>query len=82
LEDTKLTTKAPNSPLQPVDTEILGEDLLRADLPETHEKALSDMTYKLETIMPQLYDIESSYAEPEKSLPLDLGLDQIEDYQE
>jgi len=29
-------------------------------------------------IMPKLYDIESSFSEPEKSLPIDLGLGQIE----
>jgi len=34
------------------------------------------------TIMPKLYDIESSYSEPEKQLPIDLGLDQIENFEE
>jgi len=34
------------------------------------------------TIMPKLYDIESSYSEPEKHLPVDLGLDQIENFEE
>ena len=34
------------------------------------------------TIMPKLYDIESSYAEPEKQLPVDLGIDQIENFEE
>jgi len=33
-------------------------------------------------IMPKLYDIESSYSEPEKQLPIDLGLDQIENFEE
>jgi len=33
-------------------------------------------------IMPKLYDIESSFAEPDKSLPIDLGLDQIEDFED
>jgi len=35
-----------------------------------------------ETIMPKLYDIESSFSEPEKQLPVDLGLDQIENFEE
>jgi cell division protein FtsZ len=34
------------------------------------------------TIMPKLYDIESSYSEPEKQLQIDLGLDQIENLEE
>jgi len=34
------------------------------------------------TIMPKLYDIESSYSEPEKEFPVDLNLDQIEDFEE
>jgi cell division protein FtsZ len=34
--------------------------------------------YGLGNMMLELYDIESSYAETEKSLPVDLGLDQIE----
>jgi len=33
-------------------------------------------------IMPKLYDIESSYSEPEKQLQIDLGLDQIENFEE
>jgi len=33
-------------------------------------------------IMSKLYDIESSYSEPEKQLPVDLGLDQIENFEE
>jgi cell division protein FtsZ len=33
-------------------------------------------------ILPELYDIESSYRAPEKSLPIDLGLDQIENFEE
>lgn len=36
----------------------------------------------LGTIMPKLYDIESSYSEPEKQLPVDLGIDQIEHFEE
>jgi len=35
-----------------------------------------------EALMPKLYDIESSYSEPEKLLPIDLGLDQIENFEE
>jgi cell division protein FtsZ len=34
------------------------------------------------TMMPKLYDIESSFAEPETSLHLDLGLDQLENFAE
>jgi cell division protein FtsZ len=33
-------------------------------------------------LMPKLYDIESSYSEPEKQLQIDLGLDQIEGFEE
>jgi len=33
-------------------------------------------------IMPKLYDIESSYSEPENQLQIDLGLDQIENFEE
>lgn len=33
-------------------------------------------------IMPKLYDIESSFLEPEKPLPIDLGLDQIENFED
>jgi len=36
----------------------------------------------LENIMPKLDDLESPYGEPEKTLPIDLGLDQIEDFEE
>jgi len=36
---------------------------------------------KLGNMMPKLYDIESSFSEPEKSLPIDLGLDQIENFE-
>jgi cell division protein FtsZ len=32
--------------------------------------------------MPKLYDIESSYSESEKQLQIDLGLDQIESFEE
>lgn len=34
------------------------------------------------SIVPKLYDLESSYAEPEKALPIDLSLDQIENFGE
>lgn len=33
-------------------------------------------------IVPKLYDIESSFSEPEKSLSIDLGLDQIENFED
>ena len=33
-------------------------------------------------MMPKLYDIESSFSELEKSLPIDLGLDQIENFED
>jgi len=35
-----------------------------------------------ETIIPELYNIESPYSEPEKSLQIDLGLDQIENFED
>jgi len=41
-----------------------------ADSPYTLSRLVEDM--------PKLYDIESSFSEPEKTLPVDLGLDQIE----
>ena len=71
-----------NSALQPAESRVLHEGLPKTDLAETQEASSSAISGKLGTIMPQLYDAESSYSEPEKSLPLDLGLDQIEDYQE
>jgi hypothetical protein len=74
--------KPPNSALQPAESRILHEGVLKTELAETQEASSFDISGKLGTIMPQLYDVESSYSEPEKSLPLDLGLDQIEDYQE
>jgi cell division protein FtsZ len=33
-------------------------------------------------IMPKLFDVESSYSEPESQLHIDLGLDQIENFEE
>lgn len=41
--------------------------------------------YKLSryvNLMPKLYDIESSFSETEKSVPIDLGLDQIENFED
>jgi len=40
------------------------------------------MSYGLRNMMSELYDIEQSQSEPEKSLPIDLGLDQIECFEE
>ncbi len=74
--------KPPNSTLQHAESRVLREGLLKTELAETQEASSSAIYSKLGTIMPQLYDVESSYSEPEKSLPLDLGLDQIEDCQE
>jgi len=34
------------------------------------------------SIMPKLYDIESSFSEPEKTLSIDLGLDQLENFED
>jgi len=34
------------------------------------------------SMMPKLYDIESSFSEPEKSLSIDLSLDQIENFED
>jgi hypothetical protein len=36
----------------------------------------------VENAMPELFDIESSYDEPERALAVDLGLDQIEDLED
>ncbi len=60
---------------------MLHETLLRTESIKT-QAYLSDRSAKLEVIMRQLDDIESSYPDPEISLPLDLGLDQIEANQE
>jgi hypothetical protein len=56
--------------------------MLKTELTENQEGSPSAISGKLGTIMPQLCDVESSYSEPEEPLSLDLGLDQIEDYQE
>lgn len=74
--------ESPKSPLKPAESRILHEGLLKTELTEDKEPSSFMMNARVRTIMPQLYDVESSYSEPEKSLPLDLGLDQIEDYQE
>lgn len=37
--------------------------------------------YGVGNVMPELFDIESSYDEPERALAVDLGLDQIEDFE-
>jgi cell division protein FtsZ len=42
----------------------------------------SPYTHGLRNMMPELYDIEQSQCESEKSLPIDLGLDQIECFEE
>jgi len=70
-----------NSSLQTAETKVLHESLLETSITETQGTSSASLC-KLETIMSQLYDIESSYSEPEKSLPLDLGLDQIENDEE
>lgn len=72
--------KPPNSALQSADSGVLIEGLLRTGLTEAQRQSSSTTSSKLGTIMPQLYDLESSYSEPDKPLSLDLGLDQIEDY--
>jgi cell division protein FtsZ len=41
-----------------------------------------DMLNWFRTMMPELYNIESSFSEPEKSLPIDIGLEQIENYED
>ncbi len=74
--------KPSHSTLQHAKSRVLREGLLKTELAETQEASSSAISCRLGTMMPQLYDVESSYSEPEKSLPLDLGLDQIEDYQE
>ncbi|MDH5782437.1 MAG: hypothetical protein OEZ35_02040 [Candidatus Bathyarchaeota archaeon] len=82
MEDKSLMAKPPNSVLQTAESRVLREGLLRTELAEAQEASSSAVSGKLGKIMSQLYDVECSYSEPEKSLPLDLGLDQIEDYQE
>ena len=74
--------ESPERALKPAESRILREGLLKTELTEDKEPSSFMMNVRLRTIMPQLYDVESSYSEPEKSLPLDLGLDQIEDCQE
>lgn len=74
--------KPANSTLQPAESRILREGLVKTELAEAQEASSSAISGRLRTMMTQLYDVESSYSEPEKSLPLDLGLDQIEDYKE
>ena len=74
--------KPPTHALQPAELRALRESLLKKSLTETPEVSTSTITGKLGKIMPKLHDVESSYLEPEKPLPLDLGLDQIEDCQE
>ncbi len=70
-----------NSALQLTKSRVLHESLLKT-LAETQGASASTIHGRLEKIMQQLYDVESSYSEPEDALPLDLGLDQIEDCQE
>lgn len=74
--------ESPENALKPAESRILREGLLKTELTEDQEPSSVMMNARVRTIMPQLYDVESSYSEPEKSLPLDLGLDQIEDCQE
>jgi hypothetical protein len=70
-----------NSSLQTAETQVVHESLLKTSITETQGTSATS-SYKQETIMSQLYDIESSYSEPERSLPLDLDLDQIENDEE
>ncbi len=74
--------KPPNSTLRPTKSRVLGESLLKTELAETQTPSSLARSDELKIMMPQLYDVESSYSEPEESLPLDLDLDQIEDCQE
>lgn len=71
--------KADNNALQHAKSKFLHEGLLKTKITETQEEFFSFISDWSGTTMPQLYDVESSYSEPEKSLPLDLDLDQIED---
>jgi hypothetical protein len=71
-----------NGSLQTTEPRVLREGLLKTGVAEAQETSSSALPYKLVSVMSQLYDLESTYSEPEKSLPLDLGLDQIEDSQE
>jgi hypothetical protein len=74
--------KPANSGLQTAEPRVPHESLLKTSLAETQEVSASALPLKLGAIMSQLYDMESSYSEPEESLSIDLGLDQIEDSQE
>ncbi len=56
------------------------EGSLRVTLVMTGVNSLH--THGLRNMMPELYDIEQSQSEHEKSLPIDLGLDQIECFEE
>jgi hypothetical protein len=71
--------KTNDNALQHAKSKFLHEGLLKPNLTETQEEISSFISDWSGTTMPQLYDVESSYSEPERSLPLDLGLDQIED---
>ena len=73
--------KPPNNALRPAESSVLkNEGILKTEFVESQEGSLSAIWERFETMTPKLYDVESSYSEPEKSLPLDLGLDQLEDY--
>lgn len=81
LEDKSLMVKPANNALQPAKSSVLqSEGILKTELVESQEESLSIIWERFGTMIPKLYDVESSYSEPEKSLPLDLGLDQLEDY--
>ncbi len=69
-----------NDALQHAKSKLSHEGLLKTGLTEIAHEFPSFIFDWSGTIMTQLFDVESSYSEPEKSLPLELGLDQIEDY--
>ncbi|MGD8505785.1 MAG: hypothetical protein PVF15_03880 [Candidatus Bathyarchaeota archaeon] len=73
--------KPSNSALQPTESSVLkNEGILKTELVESQDGSSSIIWERFGTMIPKLYDVESSYSEPERSLQLDLGLDQIEDY--
>ena len=57
------------------------EGSLKVTLVMTGMRSLYTLSW-FGNIMPKLYDLESSYVEPEKTLSIDLGLDQIESFGE
>lgn len=82
MEDKSLMVKSPNRILLRSEPKILHEDLLDPDPSEIKEASSFALSGRFRTTMQQLDDVERSNTKSERPLPVDLGLDQIEDYQE